>query len=1132
MAALSLIAKARYLAESSAGEECNNYDTLHYTQGILLMLLKSRQYKSYHFYYCMPSGIALICLLFIVACNNHPAQPKHKEETNIARVALHQYFLAHYDSAIQNWNQAFAAYREANQWDSVYAYMEKYIISNSRIYKIKPAHLFLDTIEKHLLTAKPIDSIMLSKLWVRRSELLYAEGNARQSYDTLLAVLAVRKRLLGDSHPLIGDAYDYLNIAAADLGEYWASAGYGERGIAVYKKCRAAGDKANTGNLPWVIGNTGECYNYLGDYDKAIQYLNEAYDSLCTSGAPFESRVFYKIMIAGSYRSKGDYRKAIPLLETCADSIKKTDIKSYLAEVYGALALCYKDLGLYEQMLPYARKQYEIYSEIHKGRNHVELSQSMALLADCLQAAGKGNEADSFTEENLQSYRERGDTATLLYLDCLMQKAVFLRSNKEYDGALGLLANVAEAREKLLGNSNDKVAEVLLEQARATSEINRYAQSEGYALKAKDIFTVSRGANHPLVRECIYLLAEARRHLEKNNSSALQLIDNTLAANDPSPTIDKSFLRLLQLKCILLTPHIESKDTAAWHHCLNAYEAFAKAYQQFISSSFLEGSRYADGETLITHLKNGFYPAYKLLQLTREKKYLQTAFNFSEWARSQSIRLSLQNYNASRFAHVPDSVTKQEELLRISKAHYEKLLLNAATTNVPQEVHERWTDSLMGINSAYARLIERMYQNYPEYYRLKVEDKPPLLAEVNKYAAQKSMSVLSYIVCHDSVFAFLCSKDTTILFPLALSHKRLAANINIYRQALLTSNAVEYGIIASYLYQNLLAPIIPYTNAKDLLIVPDEELHYLSFESLIKQEPKGQPSFKTFDYAIYHHTYKYAYSATAVLKSNGNERKKSGQWMAMAPGFEQDVKEESPKEDDRYGKLLRQPWAKQLAGDMKALFNAASYTGTKATEENYNDCSSSASAIYIGTHAFPNDEDPMKSILVFAHQPGDNNADGYLHAYEIYRSPLVADVVVLGGCETGYGALRGGEGVVSLASGFAYAGCPSLVVSLWPIDDQQTSVLLRGFFSLANEGNTVSEALSMAKKDFLKSPHDDALYNPLYWSGLVSIGSDGKLPPPQKGNNIPAKLAIGAVAALAILPLFFYFRKQRKATSF
>jgi CHAT domain-containing protein len=95
-------------------------------------------------------------------------------------------------------------------------------------------------------------------------------------------------------------------------------------------------------------------------------------------------------------------------------------------------------------------------------------------------------------------------------------------------------------------------------------------------------------------------------------------------------------------------------------------------------------------------------------------------------------------------------------------------------------------------------------------------------------------------------------------------------------------------------------------------------------------------------------------------------------------------------------------------------------------------------------------------------------------------------LIIVSACETGNGQLVNSEGVLSLTRGFAYAGCPSIVNSLWKADDAATSAILQRFHIYLQKGYTKSKALRQAKLDYL---HSNALYkSPGYWAHLVLIG--------------------------------------------
>ena len=102
--------------------------------------------------------------------------------------------------------------------------------------------------------------------------------------------------------------------------------------------------------------------------------------------------------------------------------------------------------------------------------------------------------------------------------------------------------------------------------------------------------------------------------------------------------------------------------------------------------------------------------------------------------------------------------------------------------------------------------------------------------------------------------------------------------------------------------------------------------------------------------------------------------------------------------------------------------------------------------IHLATHGRVDDLAPMNSRLLLAQdrlpdplalaEPEAPAFDGNLTAGEVMSTwRLDADLVNLSACRSGLGRQSGGEGYVGFAQAFFLAGCRSLLVSLWEVDD-------------------------------------------------------------------------------------------------
>jgi CHAT domain-containing protein len=115
-----------------------------------------------------------------------------------------------------------------------------------------------------------------------------------------------------------------------------------------------------------------------------------------------------------------------------------------------------------------------------------------------------------------------------------------------------------------------------------------------------------------------------------------------------------------------------------------------------------------------------------------------------------------------------------------------------------------------------------------------------------------------------------------------------------------------------------------------------------------------------------------------------------------------------------------------------------------------------------------------------------------LNTTDIYNLKLNAQLTVLSACNTGTGILKKGEGIMSLARGFLYAGCPSIIMSLWEVEDESGTQIMTSFYKNLKKGKTKDESLRLAKLEYLESVNSRKAH-PHYWLGFVSIGDNSSL---------------------------------------
>jgi len=140
--------------------------------------------------------------------------------------------------------------------------------------------------------------------------------------------------------------------------------------------------------------------------------------------------------------------------------------------------------------------------------------------------------------------------------------------------------------------------------------------------------------------------------------------------------------------------------------------------------------------------------------------------------------------------------------------------------------------------------------------------------------------------------------------------------------------------------------------------------------------------------------------------------------------------------------------------------------------------------IHIAAHGVHDDENPKYSGLLLGRDENDNE-DGILQAHEIFPLNLNADLVTLSSCFSGFGEIDPNEGNMGIYRSFLIAGAKSVIISLWNVEDESTSLLFNKFYEHLKDGKSKSESLRMAKM-YLKN--ETKFTHPFYWAPFILMG--------------------------------------------
>ena len=155
------------------------------------------------------------------------------------------------------------------------------------------------------------------------------------------------------------------------------------------------------------------------------------------------------------------------------------------------------------------------------------------------------------------------------------------------------------------------------------------------------------------------------------------------------------------------------------------------------------------------------------------------------------------------------------------------------------------------------------------------------------------------------------------------------------------------------------------------------------------------------------------------------------------------------------------PFAEEEAQAIASLYGTTPLIGDQASEGELRAQAASYGLVHIAAHGSFDRYNPLFSTL---HLAADAEHDGHLRVHEVYGLDLAqADLVVLSACDTQLGELSEGDDLIGLNRAFIYAGTPSLVASLWPVDDAATAELMERFYGHLREGYGKAESLRAAQ---------------------------------------------------------------------
>ncbi|MEM7036295.1 MAG: CHAT domain-containing tetratricopeptide repeat protein, partial [Bacteroidota bacterium] len=543
-----------------------------------------------------------------------------------------------------------------------------------------------------------------------------------------------------------------------------------------------------------------------------------------------------------------------------------------------------------------------------------------------------------------------------------------------------------------------------------------------------------------------------------------------------------------------------------------------------LAFSFMDEIRMGfSGRNARTFLSGFAYPVYeRAIRLTSYMwqkyfnegydHYVGLAFEYIERSKTNAILESLTELESQAKTKLPDSVF-------IRGRSFETRLARLRAAGAP-------ADSILAVKKQQEGFLKELEQNHPQFDALRSAFHFVSPAEVEKNLKDGTV-FLEYFMGDSSIFV-ICIGNGPIRMKELTRTDNFDRHLATFRG--LISRVPEAAIIDAqykafaesglYLYGQLIFEVmhdptdIEFGFPKRFIIVPDGRLAFIPFESLPLGTPDPEGNFYTFPYLVRESRVSYAHAASILLNNTlSAEPRPSARALILAP-----------ERTD----LPPLPFAKQEAEQVEGSFGGDVLLGETATESDFKATAANYAVIHLAAHAVADNKNPLNSGIYLHRSPAD---DGLLHPWELFSHPLHSDLAVLSACETGMGKVVPGEGVLSIARAFRMAGCHSIIMSLWLLEDQDAASIMTEFYKSLAKGQSVGDAFHKARLHYLENA-DNLRSHPYFWAPFVQIGRSDivfEAVGPSKGFSGWLKWGLLALALLLGAAIAIWRLRDRKS---
>ncbi len=812
-----------------------------------------------------------------------------------------------------------------------------------------------------------------------------------------------------------------------------------------------------------------ECYeNALSDFRAMGARRSEANALNNLGGAYF--------MLGEPFQARETFEQALRLWRVLGSRRGEANTKHNLANLYAEQGEVQTAIDLYRFVLSYAEEAGNLHAQ---GTTLNNMGYTYFGLGDYSRSIDYFNQ--SLELRRRIGYRQ-GEAATLNNLGNVSQAVGRLQEALDYH-------RVAADIAKDIGRKNTQL-KALIAQARIMLALEEPAIALSYVSKANAL--LGQMDAHQERAEIPHVMGVSQWRIG-NHEAAITYLSEALEMRKKKNDLTGQVETLRRLAEVLADVGNTDKALAKADAAIEIVESIrARLVSPELRAAYLSAQRgaYELKIDLLMH-KHAAMP---------HEGHNIDALNVSEQARARMLVEMTAQSGAEIRAHVqPDLIHRESEILQLLVAKSQRRKQMSRSSGDSAELREM-RDSARRLLDELEDVQSRIRRANPEYEPLTAGGMTALLNE--------DAMLVQYSLGEKRSYVWLVDGDSVASFDLA-DRETLELAAREFYDALRINNprsAAERDRLSRRLGELLLGPFVSRLDRQRLVIAADGALHYVPFGALF---PPGSDQLLITQHEIVNLP-----SATAVATNRAHSiRPRPRRTLAVLadPVFSSDdvrLTTYSPpalafsqeQTQSVYPLATLRSDSSDLARLASSSLEAQRIVELVPRGESLKVVGFDANRdfvlsgeladyriIHFATHGLVDSNTPQLSRLALSnYNPNGERIAGFLSLGDIYSLELNAEVVVLSACETALGREIRGEGLVGLASGFLYAGVPTVIASLWRVEDNATAELMyRLYRSILAEGRRPSAALRQAQMELM---NEHGWRDPYYWAPFVVLG--------------------------------------------